>query len=76
MLFFYDTNCLDYSTHSHRVLVQKDPSSTIVVDSSDGQDPCEVGANGLKVLSEDVVEDTIINEAKSLFDDMCRRYKC
>ena len=76
VICFDGTNCLDYSTCLHRALVGKDPSSTIVVDLHDGQDPYEVGVNELKVLGEAVVEDATMNEAKSLFDDMCRRSKC
>ena len=70
---FDDTNCLDYSNCSHRRVAKEDPSMTIVVDLCDHQNPHEVAAIGLKVLCEAVVEDATMNDAKHLFEEICRK---
>ena len=46
---------------------------TIVVDLHDHQNPYEVAAIGLKVLGEAVVKDATMNDAKRLFEEMCRK---
>ena len=46
---------------------------TIVVDLCGHQNPHEVAAIGLKVLCEAVVEDATMNDAKHLFEEICRK---
>ena len=68
---FDDANCLNYSIYSHNAVAGDTPSSTIVADLHEDQNPCKVAEIGLKVLSEAAVEGATIWRKQRVYSRKC-----
>ena len=55
----------------HRGCLHSHPSMNIVVDLKNGKDPCKVVEIGLKKLGNATAAKTSVDDAKTLFDDLC-----